>query len=193
VLRTLPARVHVIRAEKKLADRSWARKPGIGEQRSAMGTRRSARALPSARADVRSSHRVTRSIPTRVATEWSASGDARSNVRATLGRPRLDRSHVRSRRPESNRPRSVWRTGLSPRHACLVVALATWFCEAPWAARLRPALPASHSLESNQDLPVFSRMPRPTRREWGYEPRRWSARQIIDDYEVVKGRTNPDS
>jgi len=53
VLRTLPARVHAFREGKELADRSWARKPGMREQRSAMSTRRAAHALPSARADVR--------------------------------------------------------------------------------------------------------------------------------------------
>lgn len=62
-----------------------------------------------------------------------ASGDARRGdvrrvtrtfraVRAIRGPSSPSRSHVRSRRPESNRPRSVWRTGPSPRHACLVVA-----------------------------------------------------------------------
>lgn len=53
--------------------------------------------------------------------------------------------------------RSVWRTGLSPRHACLVVALqATGVAETPWPARLGPAIHASHPLESNQDLPGLS-------------------------------------
>ena len=170
VLRTLPARVHVIRAEKSSPIVLGHESPGWGNN-----DRRWVRVAQLAP--------CLRRVPTfglasgdAIRTDAScdgvgfASGDACSNVRATLGHPRPGRSHVRSRRPESNRPRSVWRTGLSPRHACLAVAFATWVCGAPWAARLRPAL-----------------------QKFVYEPHLWRARQIIDDYEVVKGRTNPDS
>ena len=52
-------------------------------------------------------------------------------------------------------------------------------CEPPWPARLGPAIQSSHPLESNQDLPGFSRTPRPTRREW-------DTSEIIVVYSVVR-------
>lgn len=158
-----------------------------------MCTRRSTRALPSARIALalasgdtslhrRELHRDRSRIHasakmgcSRRVTRARASYDPRASSRS--------RSYVRSRRPESNRRGPVWRTDLSPRHTCLAVAVVcatvTWVAEAP-RHQAAVGVPSSHPLESNQDLPGFSRTPRPTRREWDLRAARIdAARQII--------------
>lgn len=58
------------------------------------------------------------------------------------------------------------------------------------SAWLRPAIQSSHPLESNQDLPDFSRTPRPARREWDTSRARLRRAQQIIVRLSESGRTS---